>query len=64
MLYVYDEKTGFVGLVKATPAKFDLVSSFKVKQGSGPYWSHPVINNGILFIRHAEYLAAYSIRSD
>jgi len=64
MLYVYDEKTGFVGLVKATPEKFDLISSFKVKQGSGPYWSHPVINNGILFIRHAEYLAAYSIRSN
>jgi outer membrane protein assembly factor BamB len=63
MLYVYDEKSGFVGLVKATPEKFDLVSSFRIKGGTGPYWSHPVINNGNLFLRHGEYLAVYSIKS-
>lgn len=63
MLYVYDEKSGFVGLVKATPEKFDLVSSFRVKEGNGPYWAHPVINNGMLFIRHGEYLAVYSIKA-
>jgi outer membrane protein assembly factor BamB len=64
MLYVYDEKSGFVGLVKATPEKFDLVSSFRVKGGTGPYWSHPVINNGNLYLRHGEYLAVYSIKSN
>jgi outer membrane protein assembly factor BamB len=63
MLYIYDEKKGFVGLVKANPEKFDLVSSFRVKGGSGPYWSHPVINNGNIFLRHGEYLAVYSIKS-
>ena len=62
MLYILDEKSGFVGLVKATPEKFDLISSFRVKGGSGPYWSHPVINNGNLFIRHGEYLAVFSIK--
>ena len=30
MLYIYDEKNGNVGLLKANPEKFDLVSSFKV----------------------------------
>lgn len=64
MLYIYDEKSGFVGLVKATPEKFDLVSSFRVTKGTGPYWSHPVINNGNLFIRHGEYLAVYSIKEN
>jgi outer membrane protein assembly factor BamB len=64
MLYVYDEKSGFVGLVKATPEKFDLVSSFRVKGGTGPYWSHPVINNGNLYLRHGGYLAVYSIKSN
>jgi outer membrane protein assembly factor BamB len=64
MLYIYDEKSGFVGLVKATPEKFDLVSSFRVTKGSGPYWSHPVINNGNLFVRHGEYLAVYSIKQN
>ena len=62
MLYIYDEKTGFVGLVRPDPEKFDLVSSFKIKLGSGPYWPHPVIHNGVLFIRHGEALMAYDIK--
>jgi outer membrane protein assembly factor BamB len=64
MLYIYDEKNGNVGLVKATPEKFDLVSSFKVTQGSpGPFWAHPVIHNGILYIRHNNALMAYDIKA-
>ncbi len=62
MLYIYDEKTGFVGLVKPNPERFDLVSSFKVKEGSGPYWAHPVIHNGNLYIRHGEALMVYNIK--
>ena len=33
MLYIYDERNGNVGLLKANPEKFDLVSSFKVTLG-------------------------------
>jgi outer membrane protein assembly factor BamB len=63
MLYIYDEKRGNVGLVRATPEKFDLVSSFKITQGSsGPFWAHPVIHNGKLFIRHGNALMAYNIK--
>jgi outer membrane protein assembly factor BamB len=63
MLYIYDEKNGNVGLVKATPEKFDLVSSFKVSLGnSGPFWAHPVIHNGILYLRHNNALMAYDIK--
>jgi outer membrane protein assembly factor BamB len=63
MLYCYDEKAGNLGLVKATPEKFDLVSSFKIKAGKGPYWSHPVIKDGVLYVRHGKALMAYSIKS-
>lgn len=64
LLYIYDEKRGNVGLVRANPEKFDLVSSFKITQGSGgPFWSHPVIHNGKLYIRHGNALMAYNIRS-
>jgi outer membrane protein assembly factor BamB len=64
MLYIYDEKGGNVGLVRATPEKFDLVSSFKVTQGNmGPYWAHPVIQNGILYLRHNNALMAYDIKA-
>jgi outer membrane protein assembly factor BamB len=62
MLYCYDEKKGFVGLVKPTPEKFDLVSSFKVPKGSGPHWAHPVISDGTLYIRHGNALMAYDIK--
>ena len=64
MLYIYEEKRGNIGLLKATPEKFDLVSSFRVNQGkSGPYWTHPVIHNGILYIRHNNALMAYDIKA-
>ena len=62
MLYIYEEKKGNVGLLRATPDKFDLISSFRVTEGrSGPYWSHPVIHDGILYLRHTNALMAYDI---
>jgi len=65
MLYIYDEKGGNVALVKANPEKFDLVSTFKVTQGtSGPFWAHPVIHKGILYIRHTNALMAYNIKAE
>jgi outer membrane protein assembly factor BamB len=64
MLYIYDEKNGNVGLVKASPEKFDLVSSFQVTQGNnGPFWAHPMIHNGILYLRHMNALMTYNIKA-
>jgi outer membrane protein assembly factor BamB len=64
MLYIYDEKQGNVGLLKVNPSKFELVSSFKIKQGNtGPFWAHPVIRNGILYIRHTNALMAFNIKA-
>lgn len=62
LLYIYDERTGYAGLVRPNPEKFDLISSFRIKAGSGPYWAHPVIHNGILYLRHGEALMAYNIK--
>lgn len=64
MLYIYDERKGNVGLLKVNPEKFDLVSSFKVTLGNtGPFWAHPVIHNGILYLRHTNALMAYDIKA-
>jgi outer membrane protein assembly factor BamB len=63
LLYIYDERSGNVGLVKANPEKFDLISSFKITKGSGPYWAHPVIHNCKLFIRHGKVLMAFDIKN-
>jgi outer membrane protein assembly factor BamB len=62
LLYIYDEKSGYVGLVRSNPEKFDLISSFKVSLGSGPHWAHPVINNGNLYIRHGNALMVFNIK--
>jgi len=62
MLYCYDEKDGNVALVKADPKEFKVISSFKVPYGKGPYWAHMVINDGVLYVRHAKALMAYSIK--
>lgn len=63
LMYIYDEKRGYVGILNPNPEKFDLVSSFKVPHGKGPHWAHPVINKGILYVRHGNALMAYDIKS-
>jgi hypothetical protein len=34
------------------------------KEGdTGPFWAHPVIHNGVLYIRHTNALMAYNIKA-
>lgn len=62
MLYAYIERNGEVGLIRPTPEKFDLVSSFKVTRGTGPFWAHPYIRDGRMYLRHGDYLVVYDIK--
>ncbi len=62
LLYGYGEK-GKLGIIKASPTGMELVNSFKVEKGNGPHWGHPVISNGVLYIRHGDALMAYSIKA-
>ena len=61
MLYCYSEK-GEMALVKATPEKFDIVSKFPITLGTDQHWAHPVIYNGVLYVRHGNTLMAYKIK--
>jgi len=61
MLYCYSER-GELALVKPTPEKFDLVTRTTVVKGSEQHWAHPVIHNGILYLRHGKALIAYRIK--
>ena len=63
MLYCYEEKTGNFGLVKTSPEDFTVVSSFKITQGKGQHWAHPVISDGRLYIRHGDVLMVYDIKA-
>lgn len=62
MLYLYEEKSGHVGLAKADPEKFEVVSQFKITEGEGQHWAHPVIHEGKLYIRHGDVLNAFKIQ--
>jgi outer membrane protein assembly factor BamB len=62
LLYCLDEKGGNLGLVRPTPEKFDLVSSFKITLGKGAFWSHPSVYDGMLYVRHGDVLMVYDIR--
>ncbi len=64
MLYCFEEKTGYIGLAKADPKEFKIISSFKTPKGTGPYWAHPVINNGVLYIRHGKAVMAFDIKKE
>ena len=62
MFYFLEEK-GTMKLIKATPEKYDIVSSFEVPEGGkGMHWAHPVVCGGRLYVRHADKLFAYDIR--
>lgn len=62
MMYCYDERRGGFALVQPNAEKFDIVSQFRVTKGDGPHWAHPVINNGVLYVRHGAALMAYNIK--
>lgn len=60
LLYCYSER-GDVALVRPNPEAFEVISSFRIRVGSGPHWAHPVIKNGRLYVRHGDVLQVYDI---
>jgi outer membrane protein assembly factor BamB len=62
LIYIMEEKNGNIGLVNPSSDKLDVISSFRVTKGTGPYWTHPVIDKGRLFVRHGDYLGVYSLK--
>lgn len=59
------EERGTMSLVKASPEKWEQVSSFRPPRGGeGLFWAHPVICAGRLYIRHSDKLFAYYVRKD
>ncbi len=58
--YCYSEQ-GELALVEAGPSGFMVVSKTRVVKGSEQHWAHPVIYNGVLYLRHGNALIAYKI---
>jgi hypothetical protein len=62
MMYIYEDRKGYIGLVKPDPEKFDLVSSFQMTQSRGYHWAHLFIHDGVLYVRRGDMIMAYDIR--
>lgn len=61
LYYCYTERDGELALVEATPEKFRVISRFRIPPGTAHHWAHPVINQGMLLVRHGSALMAYEI---
>jgi outer membrane protein assembly factor BamB len=56
---------GTLALVKADPAGYEEVSSFKVPgSGDRPSWAHPVIVDGRLYLREGDEILCYAVKAD
>lgn len=62
MFYMFDERRGTMGLARINPEKLDVVSEFRITDGSGACFSHPTIFDGILYVRRGPALIAYNIK--
>ena len=63
MLYTLSS-SHFMGLVKATPERHELISKFEIPPlGKSTSRSHPVVRGGRLYIRHNKFLYAYDIKA-
>lgn len=61
LFYCYAERDGEIALASASPDEFEVISKFKVPLGSKEHWARPVIDKGMLYIRHGDALMAYNI---
>ncbi len=64
LLYIYEEKSGHVGLLNPNPKKFDLISEFQAREGAGPHWAHPSIFHGNLYLRHGDVVIVYDLNDN
>ena len=60
-LYIFEERSGNVGLLIPDPREFKLSGTFRITKGAGPHWAHPAIFKDMLMIRHGDCLFGYNL---
>ena len=63
LLYIYEEKNGNLALVQPDTKDLKIISTFRIKSGTGMHFAHPSIYNGKLFVRHGDALMVYNIKA-
>ena len=59
---VFRRQSGDIDLVKATPKKFELLTSFKPAYQERESWAYPVIAGGKLYLREQNTLMCYKLK--
>jgi outer membrane protein assembly factor BamB len=59
---IFRREDGTVNLIKADPAAYQLIASFKPDFQEGKSWAHPVIANGRLYLREQDKLMCYRLK--
>ncbi len=62
LIYMYEENRGTLAIAKPSE-KLDIVSSFQINYGNKEHWAHPVICDGVLYLRHGDTLGAFDIKA-
>lgn len=60
-LYCYNDN-GNVNLINLSGVKMEVISKFKIDNGTKEHFSNPVIDNGVLYVRHGNALMAYEVK--
>jgi len=53
---------GTVNLVNYDQDQLESSGELKVKEGTGQHFSHPVLANGVMYIRHGDAIMAYRVK--
>lgn len=61
MLIGYSQR-GELFIAPASPDEFKITGKTQITLGSGEHWAHPVLHNGILYLRHGNTLMAYQLK--
>jgi len=65
LLYGLTENDRTVLLIKPESKEFVLLSSFELpNEAEGNSWAHPVVLDGRLYLRHAQYLYCYDVKAE
>jgi len=61
LLYLYNDR-GMLALAKPKGPTIEIISEQRITRGTKEHFSHPVINDGILYLRRGNSLMAFDIR--
>jgi outer membrane protein assembly factor BamB len=53
---------GYINLIKGIGSKLEVAGKFKITKGEKEHFSHPVIANGTMYVRHGNTLMAYQVK--